>query len=181
MGIINYKDIDFKKSIDKELKKFEFNGSELAVVPYLPIAEKYDFVMVTLQKSFEKGIYNSVKLDMYFDLHLIYMYTDIVVDSEDRADETALYDIFTRSGLVAKVKELIPGEEIALLKSYIEEMKKVIMKYRNTFGSVFGSFLEQFPTNMEKAKEILNSIDPEKIRLLAGLANLTKDSNTNLN
>ena len=30
MALINYKDIDFKQSIDTELKTFEFNGKPLS-------------------------------------------------------------------------------------------------------------------------------------------------------
>lgn len=170
MGLINYKDIDFNKSINKELKLFDFNGSEITVVPYLSISDKYDFVMITLQKSYEKGIYNLVKIDMYYDLHLVYMYTNIQVDNEDRANEADLYDIFTRSGLIEKIKENIPSEELQELKNYIENIRKILMQYQNTFGAAFGAFIEMLPENMAKAKEIIDNLDPEKYKDFMGLA-----------
>lgn len=170
MALINYKDIDFKQSINTELKTFEFNGSEIAVVPYLSINDKYDFVMITLQKAFEKGVYNLVKLDMYFNLHLVYMYTNIQIDTADRTDEAGLYDIFMRSGLIAKVIETIPPAEIVELHNYIAAMQETIMKYRNTFGAVVGAFIEQLPENMEKAKEAIESFDPNKYSELVNLA-----------
>lgn len=169
MGLINYKDIDFNKSINKELKTFDFNGSEIAVVPYLSINDKYDLVMITLQKSLEKGIYNHVKLDMYFDLHLIYMYTNIQIDNADREDEAALYDIFKRSGLIDKVLEQIDENEIETLYSYIYEMEEIMMKYRNTFGAVLGSFIEMLPQNMEKAKAVIEEFDQEKVQSLLNM------------
>lgn len=172
MGLINYKDIDFNKSINKELKTFDFNGSEISIVPYLSINDKYDLVMITLQKSLEKGIYNHVKLDMYFDLHLIYMYTNIQVDINDRADEAALYDTFKRSGLLDKVIAQIDEKEIETLYSYIYEMEEIIMKYRNTFGSVFGTLVEQLPQNLDKTKELMSSIDPEKVKMFSELGKL---------
>ena len=170
MGLINYKDIDFKKSINKELITFDFNGSEVAVVPYLSINDKYDLVMITLQKSFEKGIYNPVKLDMYFKLHLVYMYTNIQIDTAERADEAELYDTMMRSGLIQQVIAHIDPAELEELMEYIQRLQKVIMKYRNTFGAVIGSFIEQLPENMEKAKEIVENFDPEKYKGLATLA-----------
>lgn len=171
MGLINCKDIDFNKSIDKELKTFEFNGTEIAVVPYLSINDKYDLVMVTLQKAYEKGIYNLVKLDMYFNLHLVYMYTNLLVETEERKDEPALYDIFVRSGFLSKVKENIPKQEIDELYAYIEKMQALIMKYKNTFGTVLEAFLEQLPENMEKAKNIIESFDENKIKNLLSVLN----------
>jgi hypothetical protein len=172
MGLINYKDIDFNKSINKELKTFDFNGSEIAVVPYLSINDKYDLVMITLQKSLEKGIYNHVKLDMYFDLHLVYMYTNIQIDTEDRADEAELYDTLKRSGLLDKVIAQIDEKEIETLYSYIYEMEDIIMKYRNTFGTVVSNFIETLPENMEKAKDFIESFDQEKINNINALAKI---------
>ena len=172
MGLIKYKDIDLKQSINKELVTFDFNGSEIGVVPYLTINDKYDLVMITLQKSLEQGVYNRVKLSMYFDLHLVYMYTNIEFDAEDRLHEDELYDNMTRSGLIDAVKVHISSSDIIELWGYIEEMEKIIMKYRNTFGSVFSAFVEQLPQNMEKAKEIIGEFDQEKFK---GIVDLTKN------
>lgn len=177
MALINYKDIDFKQSIDTELKTFEFNGSEIAVVPYLSINDKYDFVMITLQKAFEKGVYNLVKLDMYFNLHLVYMYTNIQIDTADRVDEASLYDIFMRSGLIAKVIETIPPAEIVELHNYIVAMQETIMKYRNTFGAVVGAFIEELPDQVEKIKETIESFDRDKFKDLVSLFDNVKESN----
>lgn len=169
MGLINYKDIDFKKSINKELKTFEFNGSEIGVVPYLSINDKYDLVMITLQKSLEKGIYNHVKLDMYFELHIIYMYTNIQIDNDDCTDEAELYDTLKRSGLIDKVLEQIDDNEIETLYSYIYEMEDVLMNYKSTFGSALTYAIDQLPANMEKVKDIFENLNPEKIEELVGL------------
>ena len=126
--------------------------------------------MITLQKSLEKGIYNHVKLDMYFELHIVFMYTNIQIDNEDRIDEVKLYDTLKRSGLIDKVLEQIDDKEIETLWSYIYEMEDIIMQYKNTFGSVIANFIEQLPENMEKAKEIVENFDPEKYGELAALA-----------
>lgn len=166
MGLINYKNIDFNKSINKELKTFDFNGSEIAVVPYLSITDKYDFVMITLQKSFEKNIYNQVKLDMYFDLHLVYMYTNVIVDSVDREDEFGLYDTFMRSGLIAKIKEQIPNDELNQLKDYIEKIGKQNLKYENSFIGLARAFVEMLPENIEKIKDFAKELGVEGINSL---------------
>ena len=48
--------------------KFEWNGNEIEVLDYLPIEDKYDLIMITLQKSFEDGYYNPIKIDEFFDI-----------------------------------------------------------------------------------------------------------------
>lgn len=164
MALINYKDIDFKQSIDTELKTFEFNGSEIAVVPYLSINDKYDFVMITLQKAFEKGVYNLVKLDMYFNLHLVYMYTNIQIDTADRADEAGLYDIFMRSGLIAKVIETIPPTEIVELHNYVAAMKEEMMNYKGSLLSFLSDVIVTLPEKAAEALELLKGIDPELLK-----------------
>lgn len=169
MELINFKDIDFNKSINKDLKTFEFNGTEIGIIPYLSIENKYDFVMITLQKSLEKGIYNLVKLDMYFDLHLVYMYTNINFSEEDREDEAELYNIMTKSGFIDKVKENISCDEIDILKTYIQDMQDIIIYYKNTFGTALANFLEQLPENMEKAKTFIEEFDPEKLKTLTDM------------
>lgn len=169
MALINFKDIDFDKSINKTNTIIDFNGSQIEILPDISISDKYDLVMVTLQKSFEKGIYNPVKLEMYFDLNLIYLYTNIVFSIEDRTDEEALYDTLYRSGLVAKVRENINDTDILFLHSAITDIAELVMKYRSSFGSAFSTFVEELPANMEKVQEIISNFDAEKTAPLMAL------------
>jgi hypothetical protein len=171
MSLINYKDIDCNKSIDKTNKVINFNGQEIEIVNYLSTNDKYDLIMITLQKAFEKNIYNSFKMDIYFDLNVVYLYTNLVFDSEDREDESQLYDTLKRSGLIDAVKAEIPEEELNYLKSCVLRMSDTIIKYRNTFGAVLGAIVEQLPEHMEKAKDFIQEFDTEKY---AGLLDLAK-------
>ena len=179
MGLINYKDIDFNKSINKENKIIDFNGSDIQIVNYLSANDKYDLIMVTLQKSLENNVYNSFKIDMYFELHMIYMYTNIVFDAEDRVDEASLYDTLKRSGLIAAVKAEIDKNELWDLKNTIYHVADVITGYRGTFGAIVNNFIEQLPANMEKAKQIIGEFDPEKYKAVMSFANQIKNNELN--
>ena len=167
MALINFKDIDFNKSINKENTVIDFNGSQIEILPDISISDKYDLIMITLQKSFEKGIYNPIKLDMYFNLNLIYLFTNIVFTADERADEAALYDTLHRSGLISLVRENI--REVIELHLVLMNVAETHMKYRNTFASAFSTFVEELPRNMASVQEILNNMDPEKMAPLAGL------------
>ena len=167
MELVNFKNIDFNKSINKELKVINFNGTDIAIVPHLNIQDKFDFVMITLQKSFCNGIYNDVKLDMYFDLHLVYMYTNIEFDAEDRADEEGLYDTMFNSGLIAAVRESIGEETIKELMELIKRTRSRLIDYKGSFISFVLDIIDTIPNKAQEALGFLNKVDPEIIKKFA--------------
>ena len=59
-----------KLKVNTQAKEIDFNGNQFEVLQYLPIEDKYDLVMVTLQNCFENGIYNPIKKDMFFHLYI---------------------------------------------------------------------------------------------------------------
>ena len=119
--------------------------------------------MITLQKSFVNNIYNKVILDMYFNLHLVYMYTNIIIDNDERADEQSLYDTFMRSGLIAAVRSAISEDELKLLEYYVEKVAEDTLKYDNSFTGLLKNALDKFPEMIEKFKGLAKEIDAEKI------------------
>ena len=177
MGLINYKDIDFNKSIDKENKVINFNGSEIQIVPYLSINDKYDFVMLTLQKSLENGVYNEVKMDMYFDLNLVYLYTNIVFSIDDRADEAELFDTLAASGLISIVKENINSAEISWLQNKVKEMEKKMTQYKGNLLHFLSDLIENLPTKAQEALTLLQKADlnPEMLKMLMGSFQTVKE------
>ena len=168
MGLINYKDIDFNQSINKETKKINFNGSEIEIVNYLSISDKNDLIMLAIQNSFDDGIYNQIKLDMYFDLYLIYMYTNIVFDVEDRADEETLYDILSKSGLIQLVKNNINVDELNILNSYLWKTLDIMTAYKKSIASVILDLVDNLNEKIKEGIETLNEINPELIQKISG-------------
>jgi hypothetical protein len=63
------------------------------------------------------------------------------------------------------------------LKSDIWQLVDIITKYRNTFGAILGTLVEQLPENMEKAKNILDNLDPEKFQTLFAISNQFNNKN----
>ena len=98
MANINYKDLGLERTLNNT--KLVWKNQEIEVMEYLPADFKYDVIMITLQKSAEGGYYNPFKLDIYFHLNLIYMFTNIVFDDEDREDEFKLYDELKSTGFM---------------------------------------------------------------------------------
>ena len=162
MADINFQDLNIKMDIAK--KTFDFNGVTIEVSQYASIKDKYDIIMTALQKSDEKGIYNIVKMQMYFELNIVYIYTNLTFSSEDRADEAELYDKLMVSGLLEKILKEIPEEEYNEMYNNLTELYSLIMKYRNTAGAVIQSMIRDLPKQAAAAKDIVDNFDPSKFQ-----------------
>ena len=165
MSTINFSEIDCKQSINKENKIINFNGSEIRVLNYLSAQDKYDLIMITLQKSIEDEVYSLVKMKTYFDLHLVMIYTNIVFSAEDRADEIELYDLLNKSGLIKAVREAI-GEEAELLWEDLCQNAEYLMSYKMSFENGISTLLEKLMLKITNAIETLKTLDPELMNKL---------------
>lgn len=165
MGLINYKDITIPKA-DWNPVTFDFNGSEIQVTQYLSVKDKYDLIMVALQHSYVGGIYNDLLLKMYFELNIVFMYTNIVFSAEDRADSSTLYDTLQTSGLIEEVMKRIDTLELTTLLSMRD---RILEQMRIRKGSLIGFLNEaigDLPEKVQKAMDMLKEIDVEKLKAI---------------
>lgn len=160
MANLNYADLKLKE--DVSISMFDWNGKTVEVKKYLPVDSVYDIIMITLQKSYEDGIYNPVKLDVYFHLNLIYLYTNLVFTEEEREDEFKLYDELYSSGFVKKFLEFVDSKQYSEMQEDISEIIDNRMKYSNSAASVMQKFINDLPENAAAASKIVENFDPEK-------------------
>ena len=160
MAKISYASLKLKT--DTSVKEFEFKGEKFEILQYLPISDKYDFIAITLQKAREGNFYNALKLDMYFNLHLIYMYTNISFTDKQKEDEEKLYDCLKSNGYIDKVLEEIPEREYEDLITFLDEQIDNEMKYNTTTAALVGKLIDDLPKNAQAAMDIVNSFDPDK-------------------
>lgn len=159
-----------KLKVNIENKEIDFQGHKIGVLQYLPISDKYDLVMVTLQKCFENGIYNPIKKDLYFHLYLVYMYSDISFTEKQKEDETKLYDTLESNGLLNLILEQIPEEEYNVLFEYMEDLIEQKNYHDSSAGAVINSIIKDLPKNAQSAVDILNKFDPDKFKMVQDFA-----------
>ena len=145
-------------------KTITLNEKTIQVKSYLPISDKMDVVQITIQKADNGRYIDQLALDMFFELNLVYSYSNIEVTQEDRDDQFALYDRWTQDGTINAVISAIPDEEYNKLSEAIDETVEDLMRYRGTAAAVVNSFIQDLPRNAEIAKEIVDSFDPEKYK-----------------
>lgn len=150
--------------------KFEWNGNEIEVLDYLPIEDKYDLIMITLQKSLEDGYYNPIKIDEFFHLHLIYMYTNINFTEKQKEDEHKLYDSLKSNGLIDAFIEQMNEFDYSELFNMLDETKREITDYHRTMVSLVQNLITDMPKQAEAMSKILDNFDPDKYQNVINFA-----------
>jgi hypothetical protein len=153
-----------KLKTDTSVKSFKYNDSEIEVLQYLPIDEKYSLVNITLQKALEGTIYNPVKKDLYFHLNLVYLYTNITFTDKQREDEAKLYDTLVSNGIMEEVLNNIPDSEYEILYDCMEELESDILNYKNTISGIIREVIDNLPLQAGEMQKIVDSFDKEKFQ-----------------
>jgi hypothetical protein len=173
---------NMKLKTNTAVNTFEFCGQKIEVLKYLPAADKYDLLMVTLQKSLEGNIYNEFKLNLYFELNLVYMYTNISFTEKQREDEFKLYDTLRSNGFFELFYEALDDKEYEELFDQIAELKATMEKSKGSVAGVIANIIEDLPANAEAAAKIVENFDPQQFKEVidfARYANGGRDINTN--
>ena len=157
---MNFKDI--KLHTHNEYNTFIFNGQEIKVIKYLPIEEKFDLIMAAIQKSIVDGVYNPIRLKAFVNLNIVYLYTDIMFDIEDRVDEGALYDNLVVTGLLDEIKAHIAESELHLIQELFLHTLESEKQYRSTAAAIISKLVDDMPKNAEAAKDIVENFNKEK-------------------
>lgn len=160
MAKVTYASLKLKTNTD--VITVDYNGTKIEIQKYLPVAEKYDLISVTLQKALEDAVYNPLKVDMFFHLHLVYMYTNITFTDKQREDETKLYDTLYSNGLIDLVLENIDELEYETLSTYLQDTIDQDLTYKTTVAYLLNSFLVDMPAKIENIQNMMNQIDKEK-------------------
>lgn len=150
--------------------EFEWNENKIEILDYLPIEDKYDLIMITLQKSFEDGYYNPIKIDEFFHLHLIYMYTNINFTDKQKEDEHKLYDTLKSNGLIDKFVAEMNEFDYNELFTLLEDTKDAILKHKLSVTGLIQSFINDLPKQAEAMQNIIDNFDKDKYQEVINFA-----------
>lgn len=168
MAKVSYANLKLK--VDNSIKTFDFNGNQIEVLQYLPVEDKYDLIMITLQKAKENGIYNDLKLDMYFALHIVYMYTNLSFTDKQKENEPKIYDTLKSNGFFDKLLPIIPESEYDDLISSMKQIMQDELEYNTTAAAIIKNLISDLPTNAAAAAQIVDNFNPEKYQAVIDFA-----------
>ena len=162
MGKVSYANMKLK--VKNNVKTFKFQDNDIEVIQYLSSEDKYSLINITLQKSLEDGFYNPLKLDVYFHLHLVYMYTDISFTEKQKEDEFKIFDTLKNNNFIDLMLANIPEDEYNYLLKIMEETIEKNEKYKNTVAGIMSKLIDDLPTNAQAAMDIVNNFDEDKFQ-----------------
>lgn len=177
---VSYANLKLKVNTDVNTFQFGENKAVIEVLKYLPIEDKNDLIHITLQNAEENGIYNDVLVEMYFNLYIVYFYTNLNFTDKQKEDPAKLYDQMESNGLITQVIAHMDEDEYANLLTYLETIRDEMLTYKNTAGAVLQTIVQDLPRNAAAAAEIVNSWTPQQfdqVKRLAQMANATGMNN----
>lgn len=170
---------NLKLTVDKSINTFDFNGTKIEVLKYLPIEDKKDLIQIAMQKSYEDGLYNDILLDVYFHLNLVYLYTNLNITDKQKEDEFKLFDKINSSGLMSAILDAMDEDEYKYLRDSLEKAVADQMKFKNSAAAVLQSVIQDLPANAAAAADIVNNWDASKFQSVQDMVNLARQTGMN--
>jgi hypothetical protein len=165
---MNYTDLNLK--LNTTTRVISVADQDIHILQYLPIEEKNDIIQLALQNSEENGIYNLLKLEMFFKLYIVFLYSDINFSQEEKNNMTLVFDTLESNGIINLVLSEIDDNEMRYLRETLTKTLEMKLKYRSTIASVITGFIENLPINAETAKNTLENFDPNQFKMIINMA-----------
>lgn len=154
--------------VNQNVKNIEFNEQIIEVKQYLPINEKLELISSVINSAADENNFsNPVKENLFLTLEILYHYTNINFTDKQKEDPVKLYDLVVSSGLVNKVTDLIPEEELDEVINGVAQSVKAIYTYRNSVLGILESISQDYSALNLDATEIQQKLaDPDNMALL---------------
>lgn len=161
---------NLKLKMNNTIKEVDFNGIKIEIFQYLPIENKYNLIMLALQNSKSERIYNPIKLNMYFNLYIVYMYSNINFTDKQRENEYELYDKLESNGLINLIIDNIPNEEYQELCDFLTDTQKAKEIEERSLTGLATEIINSLPTNALAMQDIVENFDQEKFQNVINFA-----------
>ena len=130
MSSINFDDLQLQVNQDTKIIKIE--DKEIAVKNYLSIDDKVTLIQLVLQQATDSDIYNSLLLEAYFNLYLVFFYTNLEFTDEQKENAMNTFDLLESNGVIDLVINAIDKEEYEDLYNALLEQRDLNIKYQTS-------------------------------------------------
>ena len=166
MAKVSFTKLGLKKN--ENVGILHINEQDIEVKQYLPINEKLELISSVINSAADENNFsNPVKENVFLTLEILYHYTNINFTDKQKEDTVKLYDLVVSSGLVNKVTDLIPEEELDEVINGVAQSVKAIYTYRNSVLGILESISQDYSALNLDATEIQQKLaDPDNMALL---------------
>ena len=153
MAKVSFTKLGLKKN--EEVGILHINEQDIEVKQYLPINEKLELISSVINSAADENNFsNPVKENVFLTLEILYHYTNINFTDKQKEDPVKLYDLVVSSGLVNKVTDLIPEEELDEVINGVAQLVKAIYTYKNSVLGILESISQDYSNLDLDATEI---------------------------
>lgn len=158
---------------ESDVKTIEINGETIEIQQYLPLKEKLGLIQDVGLATIGDSYINPVTFDVLMDIKIVQYYTNINFTDKQMEETEKLYDLLTMNGIVNKVIDALPIEEVEIIRSWAYRSVKEVSTFRNSAMGI----IETMNKNYDATKldlEALNSElkTPEMLEFVKNLPNL---------
>ena len=166
MAKVSFTKLGLKKN--EEVGILHINEQIIEIKQYLPINEKLELISSVINSAADENNFsNPVKENVFLTLEILYHYTNINFTDKQKEDPVKLYDLVVSSGLVNKITDLIPEEELDEVINGLAQSVKAIYTYRNSALGILESISQDYSALNLEATEIQQKLaDPDNMALL---------------
>ena len=166
MAKVSFTKLGLKKNEDVGI--LHINEQDIEVKQYLPINEKLELISSVINSAADENNFsNPVKENVFLTLEILYHYTNINFTDKQKEDPVKLYDLVVSSGLVNKITDLIPEEELDEVINGVAQSVKAVYTYRNSALGILESISQDYSALNLDATEIQQKLaDPDNMALL---------------
>ena len=166
MAKVSFTKLGLKKNEDVGI--LHINEQDIEVKQYLPVNEKLELISSVINSAADENNFsNPVKENVFLTLEILYHYTNINFTDKQKEDPVKLYDLVVSSGLVNKVTDLIPEEDLDEVINGVAQSIKAIYTYKNSVLGILESISQDYSNLNLDATEIQQKLaDPDNMALL---------------
>ena len=114
-------------------KELEWGEQKIEIKQYISIQDKLTFIGDVLNAAADENrFYAQGKVDMFFALKVIEVYTNLSITDKQKETPAKLYDDIKASGFYDAVIARIPDKEIDYLYDLVCETEEQVYKYQNS-------------------------------------------------
>lgn len=114
-------------------KELEWGEQKIEIKQYLPIQDKLAFIGDVLNAAADENrFYSQGKVDMFFTIKVIEVYTNLSITDKQKETPAKLYDDIKASGFYDAVVAQIPDKEIDYLYDLVCATEEQVYKYQNS-------------------------------------------------
>ena len=141
----------------------QFGEIDIEVLPRLTTDDRVKFMEeIIANVQSENAFINEISLTVWFDLCVLFYYTNLTFTDKQKSDPGKLYDMCIASGLLSIVKSKIGPDELNFMHTLVNMHIEKIYNYRNSAYGILDAMKNDYDNLNLDATEIQKKLGDEK-------------------